>query len=491
MDNSSQQETLLVDGKQIPIDRADYQHLIQHTAVNSNCSDDEAWDHVKEHLVATLVEQNRGTRRTRPTSSTTSVRHAESASPAQAVPTTSEAAPSATTGGQFRPQIVASPAGQYVLRLNGAPISAVQADDIPPQLARSRLSVLEMISRGMLVLEGEHEDAAVLRAAAPAGLFDTGPIVDPTRLAAVEAVNQKQFQYPLHKQTVRILPTDFSKTSLFHVASNNTPRRFYEDEMLGKVGDSTSIVYRGQELRHDDELVFMQLLHVARGQRPYHWLSFNVSQFFRGSRGSRRNLSVKDTRSVSESLLRLRQGMLIVTNTATGKFITVNLIKDLQGDPTNRRALIDPVVVLLCSSFAAINTDHLFQMSGVSRQILKYLSTIPNRIERLHPINITSLFELCYGTIASLQSHYREENPDKPEAKVRIAISKKVSDFRRATLPNAMNALKEVGILGFEIDEAADKITITRNPAASTASVEGALPDESANEDGAAPDEAS
>jgi hypothetical protein len=373
-----------------------------------------------------------------------------------------------------------------VLRLNGAPITAVQSAQLPPELAKvaSRVSVLEMISQGLLDLEGEHDDAALLRSAAPAGLFDTGPITDPIRLAAVDAVNQKQFQYPLQRQTVRILPTDFSKTSLFHVASNNTPRRFYEDEMLGKVGDTTRIVYRGQELRHDDELVFMQLLHVARGRRPYESLSFNVSRFFRGSRGTRRSLSVKDTRSVSESLLRLRHGMLIVTNTKTGKFITVNLIKDLQGDPANQRALIDPVVVLLCSSFAAINTDHLFQMSGVSRQILKYLSTIPDEIERMHPINITSLFELCYGTIESLQNHYRDENPDKTEAKVRIAISKKVSDFRRTTLPAAMMTLKAADILEYEIDEAGDKITITRNPAATAASIEDAMPGGEGNENG-------
>jgi hypothetical protein len=484
MDNSSQRETLLVDGQQVPVDRADYQHLIERTAVHSNCTTEEAWDHVKEHLVATLTVQNRG--KGRSPASTPSQRFAETpvADPTREI---SKAALVARAGSL--PQIVSNAGGRYLLRLNGAPINALHTVDIPPSLARSRLSVLEMISQGMLDLEGEHEDAALLRAAAPSGLFDTGAIMDPTRLAAVEAVNQRQFQYPLQKQTVRILPSDFSKTSLFHVASNNTPRRFYEDEMLGKVGDTTRIVYRGQELRHDDELVFMQLLHVARGKRPYEWLSFNVSKFFRGSRGTRRSLSVKDTRSVSESLLRLRQGMLIVTNTTTKKFITVNLIKDLQGDPANQRALIDPVVVLLCSSFAAINTDHLFQLSGVSRQILKYLSTIPNRIERLHPINITSLFELCYGTIESLQNHYREENPDKPEAKVRIAISKKVSDFRRVALPAAMNTLKAAGILDFAIDGVSDKITITRDPAASTASVEGALPDENESADSASADE--
>jgi hypothetical protein len=116
----------------------------------------------------------------------------------------------------------------------------------------------------------------------------------------------------------------------------------------------------------------------------------------------------------------------------------------------------------------------LFSTSGVARQLLKYLSTVPSPIERLHPIKITNLFELCYGKIQSLQNHYREGNPDKPESKVKIAISKKVSDFRRTTLPSALCSLRENGVIvNFVIDPESDKVTITRNAAASVTSVEG------------------
>ncbi|MCA8228164.1 plasmid replication initiator TrfA [Burkholderia vietnamiensis] len=479
MDNSSQ-ETLLVDGKPVAVDRNDYQSLIEQTAREDNCTVEEAWDRVKDHVIAVLTQKSergrRGRSQARPaqdlfdTGRTEPVQKSDASDPKYAGNSLSGA-----------PEIIAGSRGRYLLRLNGAPISAVRLEALPEQLLRTRKSVLEMVSLGIIDLEGEHEDVALLRLATPAGVFDTGPVTDPARQEAISAIIRKQMQYPLQRQTVRILPSDFSKTSLFHVASNNTPRRFCENEVLGKVGDSTQIEYRGEELRHDDELVFMQLLHVARGKRPYEWLHFNVAHFFRGSRGTRRILSAKDTKSVADSLLRLRHALLIVRNTNTGKFITVNLIKDLLGDPTQQQALIDPAVVLLCSSFAAMNTEHLFSTSGVARQILKYLSTIPNGIDRLHPIKVTSLFELCYGTIDSLHEHYRTQNPDKPEAKVRIAISKKVSDFRRTTLPAALQALQDSRVItDFRLDQGTDKVTLVRNPDATSASVEGIQPDESA-----------
>jgi hypothetical protein len=472
MADASQSETLIIDGQAVPVDRADYRSMIESTVRLNNCTDEEAWERVKDHLVAALTEENRRGGRRRPGNTQ------QAAQPASAGTGAATRAPAQPTGtGPNRPEIIRRPGGRYVLRLYGAPISAVPADAIPEALAeklsRSRKSLMEMAIEGEIEIEGEHDDAALLRAAAPSGVFDLEQGIDPLRQEAIDAVNQRQLQYPLHREKVRILPTDFSRTSLFHVASNNSKRRFYLDEMLGKIGDSIRIEYRGEELRHDDELVFMQLLHVARGKRPYQWMHFNISQFFRGSRGTKRILSVKDTESVAESLKRLRHGMLIVTNTNTGKFFICNLIKELQGDPANQSALIDPIMVLLCSSFAAINTDHLFSTSGVSRQILKYLSAIPSKIERLHPINVTSLFELCYGTIDSLLMHYREDNPEKPEQKVRIAISKKVSDFRRITLPTALEDLKRRGAIAeVHIDEVADKVTIIRNLSTITASVE-------------------
>ncbi|CAJ6615032.1 TrfA family protein [Burkholderia pseudomallei] len=282
----------------------------------------------------------------------------------------------------------------------------------------------------------------------------------------METIHQRQYRFPFHSDTVRIMATDLNKTSLFHVASNNTARRFCRDEPLGRIGETVSAVYRGEELRHDDELVLMQLMQVARGKYPYEWFSIFSVPFFKGSRGVTRRASSKDIDSVMESLARMRGGYLVVKSRSN--YITVNLIKDLAGSGSNHHVQIDPALIILYSSFTALDTDHLFKTSGVARQLLKYISTIPSEYEDTRPIKITSLFELCYGTLESLERHYRETNPGKTNAQVRVAMSKKLSDFRRKNLPAGLDNLKEMNIIrSYELDESTDKVVISRNPDAS------------------------
>jgi len=475
--SESLSETLLIDGEEVSIDRSEYQPLIEKTATDTNCSLEEAWAAVKDHLFDALSEkQRRGRRKV--------VVTPQPAIPARqigAVPTEQSSAavkPANTTTavvttGRSHPAVEIAEDGRVMLRLNGSPVSAVRPEDLPLQLRSSSQSVMEMLAQGLIALEGEHPDAAILRAAMPTGPFESG-LADPKRNAAIEIIRQKQYRFPFQKETVRLLPTDFNKTSLFHVASNNSPRRFCRDEMLGKVGDSIRIEYRGEELRHDDELVFMQLLHVARGKYPFEWVRFRNVPFIKGSRGTSRILSSKDVASVGESLLRLRNGLLVVTNMNSSQFFTLNLVKDLSGSNIDREVMIDPAVVLLCASFAAMDTEQLFATSGVARQLFKYISTIPTSIEQLHPIKITNLFELCYGTISSLEKHYRERNPGRSDAAVRIAISKKISDFRRSNLPAALKTLESADFIKrATIDDATDKVVIVRNPSAAANEIEG------------------
>lgn len=479
--NESSQESLLLDSEPEALDRSKYKSLILQTAMSSNCSEEEAWATVKAHLEEALAQgQNTGSRRKAATSlQSKAADPVANKMPAAVIdtPRQDEATTRPVTMRERRrPEFERQPDGRLLLKLNGSPVSSVTADDLPHELRIAGQSLMEQLSLGMVTLEGEHPDAELLRSAAPAGIFefDVGFSNDPVRQAAIAAIHHKQYQYPFQRDTVRILPTDFSKTSLFHVASNNTPRRYCRDEMLGKVGDSTRIEYRGEELRHDDEMVFMQLLHVARGRRPFEPMHFNTSHFFRGSRGTGRILGAKDTASVSESLRRMRAGILVVTNTTTGKYFTLSVVKDLKGSTVDQTVMMDPVVVLLCSSFAAMDTDQLFSTSGVARQLFKYISTIPTSISQLHPIKVTNLFELCYGTIESLENHYRESHPGVADAKVKIAISKKVSDFRRKNLPAALHSLKDDSVIvDFEIDPTTDKVAITRNPAAAPSVIEG------------------
>jgi len=451
----SSHDIVEVDGVQLPLSREEHEPLIAQTASQLGCTHDEAWERVKEHAAALLSGGEKPSRK--------SGRAGKSASKSEPTEAPTADRPKLGRPTAEPPFLDKSNDGRYVLHLNGSSLSSA-VSLLPEELAEEcGGSIVEAIAKGLISLPSEHEDAGLLRSAAPQ-LFDYG-LVDPVRQAAIAAIQQKQYKFPFHEANLRIMSTDLNKTSLFHVASNNTPRRFCRDEPLGRIGDSVFVTYRGEELRHDDELIFMQLLHVARGKYPNELIPVKNVPFFRGSRGINRVVSSEDIDSVEQSLRRMRGAYLAIETKAGAT--TVNLLSAKGRVGSETLIGIDPLMVILYQSFTAIDTDHLFQTSGIARQLLKFICTIP--YAQTHPIKILNLFELCYGTLEALERHYRETNPDKLPAQVRVAMSKKVSDFRRKNLRAGLDSLKAVGaILDYEIDEKNDKVVIYRDPSTVT-----------------------
>lgn len=325
------------------------------------------------------------------------------------------------------------------------------------------LSVVQGLVTGEISHAGEHPDAELLRkgyarSAGILGMHVKGvPILSPT--------TGKQLQFPLFASPkTRIMPADFNQTSLFHVASNNTPRRFFKDELLGTIGNSVSLHFYGEELRHDDEATFTQLLHIARGCQPYHPIEISNIPFIRGATGTSRILGSKDTNSIEESLLRMRGAFVVVKNNKRKAYIAVSLIKDLSASGSQRSVIIDPCIIVLLDSFASMDLQTLYKLKNVPKQIYKYLSTKPHA--QIYPIKIVSFFEICYGSTESLLKHYRLRNPRADEKKVSLSLTKKISDFRCKTLPAALKELKELGhIVDYSIDEVEDKVSITKSVA--------------------------
>ncbi|MBN3729351.1 hypothetical protein G3N98_00140 [Burkholderia sp. Tr-20390] len=451
----SSADYVLVNGTHVAIDKSEHVPLIQQTASDLHCSLEEAWDHVKEHVARLLTDNPRAQRK---------AGRKDTSGAVDVIPAATSPTPKSPPDTRLRTPRIEVATDQRVLHLNGAPANAIRELDRNELGLSNDESVVEAITSGKIKLAEEHPDVSLLRATSP-GFIEFGTVSEDRR-AAIEAVHQRQYRFPFHADAVRIMATDLNKTSLFHVASNNTPRRFCRDEPLGRIGETVSAVYRGEELRHDDELVLMQLMQVARGKYPYESFSIFSVPFFKGSRGVTRRASSKDIDSVMESLARMRGGYLVVKSRSN--YITVNLIKDLAGSGSNHHVMIDPALIILYTSFTALDTDHLFKTSGVARQLLKYISTIPSTYEETRPIKVTSLFELCYGTLDSLERHYRETNPGRSDAQVRIAMSKKLSDFRRKNLPAGLDSLKDMNIIReYTLDEATDKVVIVRNPDAS------------------------
>lgn len=462
----SDDDFITINGVITPVDRSEHSKAIDRTAKDLKLSHEEAWQIVRAHLAELpLVESPNGSTGKKQTGK-------QVASGA-----TSPALPSSKSS-QRKPHVPPSVSHEGlrpVLHLNGAGLDALNhlsADVLEALRLKPGASVIEALSAGMLRLADEDPDAQLLRSVTPE-LMAYPQLLTPDQRNAVDVIQQKQYRFPFGEAGRRIMPTDLNKTSLFHVGSNNSPRRMCRGELLGRIGGVTAL-YWGEELRHDDEQVFMQLIHVANGRYPYEQFEISNLPFFRGTRnGVSRVLSGKDTDNVLNCLHRLRGGHLALYGQRKS-YVTLNLIAGLGGLESNHEVWLDPLIVLLFSSFTSMDSTQLFATRGIARQLLKYLSTIPENVPQVHPIKVMSLFELCYGTLETIERHYREINPSKSDSAVGIAMSKKLSDFRRKNLPAGLAVVKNLGIISsYEIDEATDKVVVKRDS------------DESANRNGA------
>lgn len=61
----------------------------------------------------------------------------------------------------------------------------------------------------------------------------------------------------------RSMPNEILRSALFNCRNRNYPRVFMKDDEIALIGDG-QVIYRGEELRQDDELVWMHLMHLIK-----------------------------------------------------------------------------------------------------------------------------------------------------------------------------------------------------------------------------------
>ncbi|MDD2732615.1 MAG: plasmid replication initiator TrfA [Desulfuromonadaceae bacterium] len=61
----------------------------------------------------------------------------------------------------------------------------------------------------------------------------------------------------------RAMPNEILRSALFNCRNRNHPRVFMKDSEIAVIGDG-QVIYRGEELRQDDELVWMHLMHLIK-----------------------------------------------------------------------------------------------------------------------------------------------------------------------------------------------------------------------------------
>jgi hypothetical protein len=71
-------------------------------------------------------------------------------------------------------------------------------------------------------------------------------------------------QLPLWREELRCMPNEILRSALFNARNRNQRRVFFKNQTIGVIGQSVRIMYTGEELRQNDESVWLQLLHLAK-----------------------------------------------------------------------------------------------------------------------------------------------------------------------------------------------------------------------------------
>ncbi|MCO8402771.1 TrfA family protein [Burkholderia cenocepacia] len=252
-------------------------------------------------------------------------------------------------------------------------------------------------------------------------------------------------QLPLWAPRKRGLPNPLARCALFTASGKTEPRIDFKRSVIASL-EGYEIAYTGEELRQDDQDVFLQLVHVARQEDLGTQLQVTVHSILVALGWGR----AKDAYDrLHKSVARLREGTVWVTFSAgggaaesddgkapTSKGFTGNLIKALDWEGDKWMLSLDQRMIALFGSdgYTAINWEERLSLGPLAKWLHSFYFTHREPL----PYTVRKLYELC-GSKAKQLKHFR------------------------ASLKKALDELVAVGFLvEWSLDAKSDKISVKR-----------------------------
>ncbi len=243
---------------------------------------------------------------------------------------------------------------------------------------------------------------------------------------------------PSWGDAVRGAPNEFLRSALFRPTNRNIKRSYLKDEAIAIIGDG-EIRYTGEELRQDDEPVWLQLIHWCRGKPIGEPVEFRPVSMLRAIRRcNERNPSSRDYKWLSDTITRLTATAVVITSHRLKTKLGLSMVRRFvyQDNDGNRlplwRVWIEPEVVDLFGGVYYTQVEWSMRLSlpsGLSTWLLGFLSTHRNP----YPVKI--------DTIMRTISRYNSTSENS------------IYNFRK-DLSNALDELVAVGFLSsYTIDK--------------------------------------
>jgi hypothetical protein len=193
----------------------------------------------------------------------------------------------------------------------------------------------------------------------------------------------------------RASPNEIMRSALFTVRNRHTPRRYFEDEPIAEDGDG-QITYRGQELRQDDEDVWLQILHLAHSQPLGEWVEFTAYEMIKALGWPDQGYSYQRLRTC---IRRMAATNLEITSKRLGKTIGVSLVRmfeyqDEEGHSLARwRVWIEkPMHALFVEPFyTLVEWDQRKQLGPLAKWLHGFYASHAEP----YPLKVATLQEAC------------------------------------------------------------------------------------------------
>lgn len=218
-------------------------------------------------------------------------------------------------------------------------------------------------------------------------------------------------------------PNEIIRSALF-TARNRNRRRVYLKQAEIIVTGGGSLLYLGEELRQDDELVWMRLLQLAKGQPLGDSIFFTPYSFLKSigwqvnSRGYQR---------IKDCLLRMKATAVQITSNRLHQTVVTSLIDYISMWDPEKQTPLTQWEVRISKSMSLLFADSAFTLIDLEQR-----KALPEGIAtKLH----------------SYWSSHREPYPVKVETLQKLCASDSELRFFRRKLKKALTALVEVGFL--------------------------------------------
>lgn len=234
-----------------------------------------------------------------------------------------------------------------------------------------------------------------------------GATLDSNTMTAHGTPFAVQTQLPIWPESVRGLPNPIARSALFSVANlRKGARKNYKRREVAAL-KGVSITYTGEELRMDDEDVFLQILHLARMQELGTRVCFTANSMITELGWTRNGGSIK---RLIDCLDRMKASALAVTvesNSGVRENFTGSLIRlfrwreETDSSPLRQwEILLEPEIIALFNpaSYSHLNWKLRLKLPPLAKWMQAFYHThadpLPYKVETFHRLTDSGVAEL-------------------------------------------------------------------------------------------------